>query len=150
MLLTTTLELPLPRAAVFAFFADAGNLEQITPPELHFRIVTPAPIPMAAGTLIDYRLQLYRIPLRWRTRISLWEPPFAFVDEQLAGPYAEWIHTHTFTELSADRTRIDDEVRYRLPLDPASRLVLPLVRWQLGRIFAYRQRRVAALLTDTS
>lgn len=146
MLLTRSLELPIPIARVFDFFGDATNLERITPPELRFRIVTPTPIAMAPGTLIDYKLRLHGIPMKWRTLISRWEPPFAFVDEQIAGPYTRWIHTHTFTELGPTRTLIEDEVRYRLPLDPLSRVMLPVVRWQLAKIFDYRQIRVTELL----
>lgn len=136
----------MPIERVFDFFGDATNLERITPPELRFRIVTPTPIAMGQGTLIDYALRLRGIPLKWRTLISRWDPPHAFVDEQIAGPYTQWIHTHTFTALGPSQTRIEDEVRYRLPLDPMSRIMLPVVRWQLDRIFDYRQFRVAELL----
>lgn len=133
---------------MFAFFAEATNLEAITPPELRFRILTPRPIRMARGTLIDYALRLHGVPLRWRTLISHWDPPNGFVDEQLQGPYAAWVHTHEFADAPDGGTLIRDEVRYQLPLDPLSAPVLPLVRWQLARIFGYRQRRVAECLSQ--
>jgi ligand-binding SRPBCC domain-containing protein len=127
---------------VYAFFADAFNLERITPPELRFRVLTPAPIDIREGTLIDYRLSLFGVPFGWRTRISAWQPPFMFVDEQLRGPYREWIHTHTFESLPGG-TRLTDHVQYRLPLYPFGQAALPLVRRQVEHIFDYRARVIA-------
>jgi ligand-binding SRPBCC domain-containing protein len=147
--LHTSLELSLPPEAVFPFFAEAGNLERITPPELRFQILTPLPVEMGKGTLLEYRLSLFGIPFRWRTEIAAWEPPLRFVDVQLRGPYALWEHTHTFTQTPAGTTLVDDRVRYRLPLSPLGDLAFPLVRRQLERVFTYRQEAVrAALLTS--
>ena len=139
-----TLKLPLER--VFNFFADAGNLEKITPPELDFKILTPRPIIMEKGTLIDYQLGLYGIPLKWRTEISVWDPPYEFVDTQLSGPYSQWVHHHRFTEISSNETLIEDKVRYRLPLAPLGDLGHFFVRRQLAYIFDFRQQKVASVL----
>jgi ligand-binding SRPBCC domain-containing protein len=149
-LLETSLHLPRPILRVFAFFADAANLEAITPPELRFRITTPLPIAMRQDAIIDYRLSLRGIPFRWRTRIALWEPPHRFVDLQERGPYALWEHTHTFEEAADGGTLVRDRVRYRLPLGPLGELALPMVRRDLTRIFGYREVRVRQLLTDSS
>ena len=135
-------ELPLARERVFPFFADASNLEQITPPELRFRIITPLPLQMAQGTLIRYKLRLMGVPFEWLTRITLWDPPREFVDEQVSGPYRKWIHQHLFVETSFG-TRIHDAVTYELPLYPFGEIASPLVHFAVRRIFAYRGRALA-------
>jgi ligand-binding SRPBCC domain-containing protein len=144
--LRATIRLPLPRAQVFQFFAEAQNLARITPPELAFRIRTPLPITMRQGTLIDYTIGLRGIPMRWRTRITRWVPGVEFEDEQLRGPYSLWLHRHRFRDDGPGRTIIEDEVRYRLPLGILGELVHPIVRLQLRRIFSYRATAVRALL----
>jgi ligand-binding SRPBCC domain-containing protein len=133
----------LPRAEVFEFFANADNLERITPADLNFQITSSQPIEMREGALIEYRLKLNGFPINWKTLISKWDPPNEFVDEQLSGPYKQWIHRHTFRELGPYRTSIEDEVRYRLPLEPFGDLAHFFVAWQLDSIFDYRQRVVA-------
>src|SRR6187402_3139844 len=110
---------PLPE--VFAFFSAAENLEAITPAFLRFRVATPLPIEMRAGTRIDYRLSLWGLPMRWRTKITSWEPDVRFVDEQESGPYTLWQHLHEFEAL-ADGTRMRDSVDYQLPLGPLGSL----------------------------
>lgn len=145
-ILERELTLGLPRQEAFAFFADAGNLERITPPELNFHIITPQPIDIRQGTLIDYKLRMRGIPMGWRTEISVWEPPYRFVDQQLKGPYNQWIHTHTFTEITPNETLIRDEVRYRLPLEPLGDVIHFLIRSELDHIFDFRQKAVAEIL----
>jgi ligand-binding SRPBCC domain-containing protein len=147
--LTTSVRLPLPRERVFAFFAEAVNLERITPPELRFRILTPRPVPMREGALIDYNLRLFGVPLRWRARVSRWEPPTGFVDEQVRSPYRIWEHTHRFYE-DGEGTMVEDVVRYGLPLWPLGEVFHPLVRLQLERIFRFRRSAVRGCLTTGS
>lgn len=141
-LLTFQTTIPRPLTEVFAFFADAGNLERLTPGFLRFRIQTPLPIQMAAGTLIDYRIRLHGIPIRWRTRIAVWEPPLRFVDEQLRGPYRLWRHEHTF-EATGGGTVCRDRVEYRHWGGPIGERLM--VRPSLERIFAFRQATLAWL-----
>lgn len=134
---------------VFPFFASARNLEAITPPWLGFRVVTPEPIAMSAGTLIAYRLRLHGVPMRWLTRIETWDPGVRFVDAQLRGPYRLWHHTHEFAPDPCDpsRTLMRDTVRWALPLGVLGASALPFVRRDLRRIFDHRAQRVAALLS---
>lgn len=134
--------LPRPTEEVFPFFADAFNLEAITPAFLHFRILTPRPVTMTAGTLIDYRLRLFGVPIRWRTRIEEFDPPRGFVDVQVRGPYRLWHHTHEFTPVSGG-TRMRDVVRYAIPFGPLGTLAHALVVGRtLDRIFDFRRRHI--------
>lgn len=129
-----------PRTEVFDFFADAENLERITPPELNFHITTPPPFDIKKGALIDYELKLRGIPIRWRTEITKWNPPFDFVDSALKSPYKQWIHLHTFEEGARGETIMRDRVRYRLPLEPLGDIAHFYVRKELKYIFDYRYK----------
>jgi ligand-binding SRPBCC domain-containing protein len=141
--------LRLPRGRVFPFFAEADNLESITPPELRFKILTPLPIEMREGALVRYQLRLFGVGFEWLTRITFWDPPHEFVDEQLKGPYHKWVHRHRFTEVP-EGTRIDDDVLYELPLFPLGEVAAPLVAWQVRRIFAYRALAIRRALIPGS
>ena len=141
-LLETETTIPAPRSDVFSFFSDASILMRLTPPSLDFRILTPTPACMREGALIDYRISVRGLPMRWRTRISCWNPPFGFVDEQLKGPYRKWIHQHTFEETDSGKTFMRDRVRYALPFPPFGELALPLVRVELQGIFEFRRRAI--------
>jgi ligand-binding SRPBCC domain-containing protein len=127
--------LPVPQEQLFSFFADAANLDALTPPWLHFHIITPPPIEMREGALIDYRLRVHGFPLRWRTRINLWQPPHRFVDEQIRGPYRQWIHEHTFAACDGG-TLAHDVVRYAVPFDFIAHRWF--VRPDVENIFMYR------------
>ncbi|MCB1025313.1 MAG: SRPBCC family protein [Acidobacteria bacterium] len=139
-ILKRKLHLSVPRPQAFEFFADAQKLQDICPPELNFNIITPLPIDIQKDTLIDYKLHLRGIPIRWQTLISRWDPPNLFVDESLRGPYKQWIHTHTFTETEDGGTDIEDEVRYRLPFEPFGEIGLWFVKRELDYIFDYREK----------
>jgi ligand-binding SRPBCC domain-containing protein len=135
---------------VFEFFADAGNLEALTPSFLHFRILTPLPIEMKQGSRIDYALRLFAIPLRWRTRIAEWVPGRRFTDEQESGPFKVWSHTHEFEDC-ADHVLMRDRVHYMLPLGAIGRLLHALViERTLVAIFDFRSRAIAELLGSTA
>ncbi|HEX5911051.1 MAG TPA: SRPBCC family protein [Thermoleophilaceae bacterium] len=137
--------LPHPVDRVFPFFAEARNLERITPPLLGFAVTNQEPIEMRAGAIIQYRLKLHGLPVDWLTRIDEWEPGVRFVDQQLVGPYRLWHHTHTF-EARGGSTLMRDTVRYALPLWPLGELAMPLVRRDLKQIFDFRRDSVGALL----
>jgi ligand-binding SRPBCC domain-containing protein len=134
--------IPASLEAVSAFFADAGNLDALTPPWLRFRILSPLPIEMRADALIEYQLRLAGIPVRWRTRIAKWDPPFEFVDVQERGPYALWEHSHRFRVLGGG-VLMADFVRYALPFGPLGALAHAAgVKASLAAIFDYRFARI--------
>jgi ligand-binding SRPBCC domain-containing protein len=131
--------LPQPREKVFAFFSDAQNLDLITPPWLHFRTLTPGPMEMRPGAVIDYRLRIHGFPLRWRSKITEWRPPTRFVDEQVHGPYRLWIHEHGFEERDGG-TLVHDHVRYAVLFDFL--IYRFFIRPDIERIFACREEKL--------
>ena len=132
---------------VFPFFADARNLEAITPPLLRFSVITPGDIPMGVGTFIQYRLRIRGVPIHWNTLIQEWVPNVRFVDVQVKGPYKLWHHTHTFEALDGDRTLMRDTVRYAVGFGPIGDLATKLmVARDVAAIFDFRAERVPALL----
>ncbi|MGH9140934.1 MAG: SRPBCC family protein [Vicinamibacterales bacterium] len=127
---------PRPLDEVFAFFSDATNLEALTPPWLHFRILTPKPIGMHRGTLLEYRIRLHGIPISWQSEISVWDPPRQFVDVQRRGPYRRWEHTHSFADQGGGTT-VGDLVDFEVPL---GWLVGGFVMRDVKQIFAFRRQ----------
>ena len=141
--LKSELWLPHPPQKIFPFFGDAFNLNSITPQWLHFQILTPPPVRMQKGTLVDYKLRLHGVPIKWQTEIVEWNPPFRFVDEQRKGPYRKWIHTHLFQEENGG-TRIVDLVEYSLWIPFLDSVVNRiLVEPDLKKIFAYRRDKLS-------
>lgn len=143
--LRTSVWLPKPVDQIFPFFADARNLERITPPFLKFTVVTPEPIDMRVGALIDYKLNVRGLPIRWRSRISRWEPGVAFVDEQIKGPYRRWHHTHTFQPLDGG-TLAGDIVEYAVPGGPIAHALF--VKRDVRSIFEFRSKKLLELFGD--
>ncbi|MGE3180297.1 MAG: SRPBCC family protein [Phycisphaerae bacterium] len=141
---TEIIDAPLERT--FAFFQDAHNLERITPPWVKFEVLTPPPIEMKPGAIIDYRIRVRGMPLRWRTEIVEWVPNVRFVDVQLRGPYKLWHHTHEFVAVGK-QTRMTDTVRYALKFGWIGDIVHRMfVRNDVRKIFAYRKEKTAALI----
>jgi ligand-binding SRPBCC domain-containing protein len=126
--------LPRPLDEVFAFFSNAANLELLTPPWLHFRILTPKPIAMHDGTLIDYSIRVHGIPISWQSEITNWNPPHRFVDVQRRGPYKQWVHTHSFEDVDGG-TRVSDSVEFDVPFAFAAGW---FVKRDVEKIFAFR------------
>jgi ligand-binding SRPBCC domain-containing protein len=141
---------PLPLHDVFEFFSRPENLGRITPPWMHFELLTAPPVKMQQGAVIGYRIRVRGVPMRWRTEIESWEPPHAFVDIQAKGPYRYWRHQHRFFEAPGG-TSIVDDVEYALPFGWLGRIVHRVqVARDLARIFDYRSRRVSELLLPAS
>jgi ligand-binding SRPBCC domain-containing protein len=146
-LLERSQRVEVPIDLAFAFYGDSDNLEPLTPPWLHFEVTTPRPLILRAGALLDYKLKLHSVPVRWTTLIETWEPPLRFVDSQAKGPYSLWEHTHLFERAGDGATIIHDRVRYAIPLGPLGTIAHRLfVRRDLERIFDYRRDAVAERL----
>jgi len=133
---SSELFLPHPPDLVFPFFSDARNLGTITPPWLRFEVLTPGDLEMKTGVIIDYRLRVHGLPLRWQSKITRWEPPYSFTDEQIRGPYRKWVHTHSFQGRDGG-TLCGDHVEYAVPGGWLINFLL--VRRDIEKIFHYRQ-----------
>ena len=142
--LTAEQRLAESREEIFSFFADARQLETLTPPSLSFALLNETPIEMQTGTLIDYQLRIHGIPIRWQSKISVWEPPVRFVDEQMKGPYRFWRHEHLFEETDQGVT-VRDIVHYAVPLGGVVHTLF--VKRDLKHIFEYRQQKLAEIFT---
>jgi ligand-binding SRPBCC domain-containing protein len=130
-----------PLDEVFEFFSKAENLNEVTPTDLSFSFLTPTPIKMHVGTLIDYQIKLFGIPFGWRTLISDWEPPYRFVDQQIKGPYRLWHHEHTFEQRDG-YVLMRDRVHFLSPGGPFEGIInWLLVERQVKKIFAFRTQK---------
>ena len=144
--LKASMQVKCPIDRVFEFFSDAANLEAITPPWLNFQILTPMPFEISKGSLLDYKIRLHYIPIKWRTEICVWEPPYRFVDQQLKGPYKKWYHEHTFKELGNGVTSVIDDVHY-IPRG-GSLIHKFFVKSDLEKIFNYRQEKLTEIFSN--
>jgi ligand-binding SRPBCC domain-containing protein len=143
-----TQNLKAPLENVFRFFQRPENLERLTPPWLQFRILTPGPVRMRAGAIIDYSVRCHGLPIRWTAAIAEWDPPHGFVDLQLQGPYSFWHHQHEFTATTGG-TRVVDRVHYELPYGVVGKVAHALlVKRDLERIFDFRHSRLGDLQTE--
>lgn len=144
--LTQRIDAPLER--VFDFFSKPENLAEITPSKLGFNILTPSPILMKKGTLIDYTIRLVGFRVRWRTLITFYDPPKKFIDEQIKGPYSFWHHTHTFKAINGG-VEMKDIVRYVIPFGVLGRLLHFLwIKNDLKKIFDYRKQVINKVLVN--
>ena len=142
--------MPIPIREAFEFFSNPRNLERLTPDLVHFQFLTPPPERVSPGTILEYRLRLYRVPVKWRTRIESVEAPISFIDVQEKGPYAMWRHTHSFREVDATHTEIRDKVEFAMPLGPLGEIAYRvLVAGSLQQIFDYREAALRRLFPAT-
>ena len=139
-ILTKTTIINRPLVEVFNFFSNAENLNVITPPDMQFKIISPLPIQIKKGALIDYKIKVNGIPFKWQTEISEWQPNIRFVDQQIKGPYRVWIHEHTFEEVDG-QTHMKDYVQFLSPgwfLEPLINKLF--VEKKVKAIFEYREK----------
>jgi len=145
--LERTQMVPRPLAETFKFFSDPHNLQRLTPAFLQFKFLSPPPEVMHPGTVIDYQIRLYGVPVHWRTRIEVVEAPKKFVDVQEKGPYALWRHSHSFRDLGGGKTEMKDRVEYAMPLGPLGEIAYyALVKRSLAQIFEFRERELAVIM----
>ena len=134
---------------VFDFFSRPENLSIITPPKMKFNIMTPSPIEMKDGALIDYTVKILGFPIKWRTLITKYDPPNIFIDQQLKGPYSLWHHTHTFKKINDNETLIGDTVIYVVPFSFIGSIVHSIyISRDLEKIFSYREKKIKDFFND--
>ena len=148
-ILERTQKVPRPVGETFRFFSDPHNLQRLTPAFLNFKFLVPPPEVVRPGTVIDYQIKLYGVPVHWRTRIEVVEAPKKFVDMQEKGPYALWRHSHCFKDVGAGATEMKDRVEYAMPLGPLGEIAYHLfVARSLAQIFEFRERELAAIMSS--
>ena len=133
-----------PLAVVAEFHRRSASMGAITPPPVIVRIHE-APDLLGEGDEMAFTLYMGPLPIHWRARIEETSAT-GFVDRQLSGPYAAWVHRHRFEAIDESTTRVHDQVEAELPASPFWRLVCRGMWLNMPMLFAFRAWKTKRLL----